>query len=49
MKNEKQEVLEEFVEDVKAVGASVKSDWPDLWVTYKKACDELGVEPMPGD
>ena len=49
MKNERQEVLEEFVEDVEAVGASVKADWPDLWVTYKNACRALDVEPIPED
>ncbi len=38
-------VLAEFISDVKAVGAAqVANEWPDLRVTYNKACRVMGVK-----
>jgi|TARA_R110000824_G_scaffold3118_1_gene14381 hypothetical protein len=39
-------VLEEFVEDVEAANGEgeIEKDWPDLFLTFKKACHLLGEE-----
>ena len=39
-------VLEEFVEDVKAanVDGKAEKEWPDLFLTFRKACHVLGEE-----
>jgi hypothetical protein len=40
------DALTEFVTDVEGIGARVcKEDWPDLFVTYVKACKALGRKP----
>jgi hypothetical protein len=44
-------VLEEFVEDVRAanVEGKIAKEWPDLFLTFKKACHILGEEADEGD
>jgi hypothetical protein len=39
-------VIEEFVEDVKCanVDGKIEKEWPDLFLTFRKACHVIGEE-----